>query len=397
MRPYGVVRHHAVLRFITFGLIGVVALFGSHVASAAPVFMGLGELPGGILESRAFGISADGSTIVGDSRSATGLQAFRWRLETGMVGLGDLPGGAFEGTGIGVSADGSVVVGSSSSTGSTILGREEAFRWTAATGMVGLGDLPGGVFLSEAFAAPNQGAMVVGYGSRGFSSDTEAFRWTQAGGMIGLGDLPAGLTLSAAFDASADGNVVIGRASDGQYIQAAKWSLSTGWVGLGVLPGHGSSGAQAVSSDGQTIVGWSSASGDGQAIRWTANTGMIALGNLPGGVHSTYATDVSDDGDVIVGYGIAPTGLQSFIWNPVNGIRFLDEVLSIEYGLNLSGWALSQATGVSGDGRLITGFGTNPSGQTEAWIAIIPEPNTLILLMLGAAGFPYSCNKKKRR
>ena len=37
----------------------------------------------------------------------------------------------------GISADGSVVVGQS---------RDQAFRWTQATGMVGLGDLPGGIF-----------------------------------------------------------------------------------------------------------------------------------------------------------------------------------------------------------------------------------------------------------
>ncbi len=57
-------------------------------------------------------------------------------------GLGDLPGGRFSSYASGVSADGSVVVGSSESTAMFTV---EAFRWTQSTGMVGLGDLPGGV------------------------------------------------------------------------------------------------------------------------------------------------------------------------------------------------------------------------------------------------------------
>ncbi|NUQ46295.1 MAG: PEP-CTERM sorting domain-containing protein [Phycisphaerae bacterium] len=309
-----------------------------------------------------------------------------------MVGL---PGGQSGSNALGVSADGSVVVGRGHSTASGLL--TEAFRWTSATGMVGLGDLPGGVFYSEAYAAPNSGATVVGVGSRSFSSDTEAFRWTQPGGMVGLGDLPGGATHSAAFDASADGSVVVGYATY-QYVQAAKWTAATGWIALGLLPNHDAgSHARAVSSDGQTIVGWSAGAEETQAFRWTTSSGMVGLGDLPGGVTTSLAFDVSDDGNVVVGWGVSAVGAEAFIWDPLNGIRSVRDVLSVDYGLDLSGWTLSQAYGISGDGRVITGYGVNPAGQTEAWIAIIPEPNTLILLMLGVAGFPYSCNRKKRR
>ena len=54
-----------------------------------------------------------------------------------MQGLGDLPGGIFDSRGFAVSSDGSIVVGRCYS------GRDEAFMWTASTGMAGLGDLPG--------------------------------------------------------------------------------------------------------------------------------------------------------------------------------------------------------------------------------------------------------------
>ncbi|NUQ46566.1 MAG: PEP-CTERM sorting domain-containing protein [Phycisphaerae bacterium] len=314
-----------------------------------------------------------------------------------MVGQGDLPGGQSGSNALGVSADGSVVVGRGHSTASGLGLLTEAFRWTSATGMVGLGDIPGGNFNSEAYAAPGSGATVVGVGSRTTSSLTEAFRWTPAGGMVGLGSMPGGSNYSAAFDASADGNLVVGFSSNGQFSQAATWSLATGWLGLGVLPGHGSSRARAVSSDGQVIVGWSTGSGEIQAFRWTLTTGMLAQGDLPGGETASFAFDLSDDGSVIVGFGVSDSGGEATIWDPMNGMRSLRTVLSTEYGLNVNGWSLTQAYGISGDGRVITGYGVNPSGQTEAWVAVIPEPNTLILLILGVAGFQYSCNRKKRR
>ena len=87
----------------------------------------------------AFAVSADGSTVVGRGLSTPGFEAFRWTQAGGMVGLGDLPGGPFRSDAFGVSADGSVVVGRAFPSN-----REAAFRWTQAGGMVGLGDLPGG-------------------------------------------------------------------------------------------------------------------------------------------------------------------------------------------------------------------------------------------------------------
>ena len=59
---------------------------------------------------------------MGYSDSASGNEAFRWTSSGGMVGLGDLPGGGFSSDAFGVSYDGSVVVGQSSST-STARGR----------------------------------------------------------------------------------------------------------------------------------------------------------------------------------------------------------------------------------------------------------------------------------
>jgi hypothetical protein len=46
-------------------------------------------------------------------------------------------------------------------------------------------------------------------------------------------------------------------------------------------------------------------------------------------------------------------------------------VLVDRYGLDLAGWTLTEATGVSADGSVIVGNGTNPEGRFEAWIATL--------------------------
>ena len=117
----------------------------------------------GGFESVAASVSADGSVVVGLGLAASRFEAFRWTEATGMVGLGDLAGGGgSEATG--VAADGLVIVG--------IANREccislafEAFRWTEATGMVGLGDLPGLSFDSRAFAVSADGSVIVAGGT----------------------------------------------------------------------------------------------------------------------------------------------------------------------------------------------------------------------------------------
>jgi len=104
-------------------------LFGGAVsnASAAATLTPLGFLgagTSGFTLSLARGVSANGSTVVGYSETASVDEAFRWTAGSGMVGLGF--GDAF-----GNSGDGSTIVGRYGS---------EAFRWTSASGMVGLGD-----------------------------------------------------------------------------------------------------------------------------------------------------------------------------------------------------------------------------------------------------------------
>ena len=92
---------------------------------------------------------------------------------------------------------------------------------------------------------------------------------------------------------------------------------------------------------------------------------------------------VSADGSVVVGYGTVDSGALALIWDADRGLRDLKSVLENECGLDLTGWRLNVASGVSADGLVIVGFaGNNPDGENEAWIAVLPEPATLALLAL---------------
>lgn len=176
--------------------------------------VGLGWLSGGRRFSEAYGISADGSTVVGSSDSAAGQQAMRYTAANGMQGLG-LPAGAIGGRAVAASADGFVIVGFNT----TPDGIDRAFRWTATTGMTDLGVLPGDAF-SEATAVSADGSVVVGQSAPGFNQE-RAFIWDQQNGMRDLKSvLVAGnpqlsnWQIRGANAISGDGKVVVGVGKD---------------------------------------------------------------------------------------------------------------------------------------------------------------------------------------
>ncbi|MBN1854001.1 MAG: hypothetical protein JW829_14820 [Pirellulales bacterium] len=304
-----------------------------HTQLEAARFEGLGHLPGGGSYSIARSVSSDGSTVVGTSDSANGFcEAFRWNESKAMAGLGDIDGGVFFSDAYAVSSDGSVVVGE----GVSALG-VEAFLWTQASGMRGLGDLPGIEFSSRATGVTADGLTVIGTGNYSSGSGPhpvtgEAFRWNELEGMVRMGFLPGGSQLSAATGVSSNGSVIVG------YSQTASGSI--------------------------------------EAFRWTSTDGMIGLGSLPGstGNSQTIANAISADGSLIVGTNISTMGEEAFIWDEAHGMRRLQEVLTKEFALDLSGWNLTSATGISADGTVIVGAAYGPHFQQEAWrVVLLPD------------------------
>jgi probable HAF family extracellular repeat protein len=360
------VSHHPALLRIA----GMLVLLS---AARAATFRGLGDLPGGTFMSVGQAISADGRVAVGYSSSSNGTEAAYWRAETGWVGIGDLPGGTFSSFANAVSRDGSVIVGSGRSASGS-----EAFRWTKATGMSGLGDLAGGTFGSTAYGVSGGGEVIVGIAQSALSGTRpEAFRRTATNGMLGLGDLPGGNSASTAYAVSEDGKVIVGYSSSSNATagasEAFRWTRESGMLALGDFPGGNfSSIAYGISGDGAVAVGrgYSGAVdlNTHEAFRWTAETGLVRLGFIPCSDWSI-AHAASFDGSVIVGDPESNRGDCAFIWDARHGMRNLHEVLTNEYGLNVTGWQLSGARGISADGAVMVGYGTNPSGQTEGWIA----------------------------
>lgn len=90
---------------------GSVAIDGASRWTLEAGLTSVGDLPGGMVWTRALAVSSDGTTIVGDSRSATGQDAFRWTESTGMVALDEEPRADHGSTALAVSGDGRVVVG----------------------------------------------------------------------------------------------------------------------------------------------------------------------------------------------------------------------------------------------------------------------------------------------
>lgn len=371
-------RAHRNLLALVVSVVGAEAAVASGIASFTP----MGDLPGGSYFSVPMGISADASKVVGISSDASVVnQAVSWTRTGGLRILGDLPGDIVDSRAYAVSGEGNVIVGYSYAAQC-----ERAFRWTELTGMVQLGNTPAGHH-SYARAISTDGLYA--FGDQGGPSGFFATRWDPSGAFWVLGDLPGGRSESGANACSADGNQATGVSSSSRGDEAFHWTAGVGMVPIGDLSGGGfESRGWGMSADGSVIVGQGTSSLGDEAFRWTSAGGMVALGDIPGADVDSIAHAVSADGSIIVGRGEGPGDRSvAFIWDEANGMRSLRDVLIAEFGLGsqLQGWQLFVAKGISADGMTVTGQGRNPSGQDEGWIVTIPEPSAMVVVVLGIA------------
>ncbi|MEM7051877.1 MAG: PEP-CTERM sorting domain-containing protein [Acidobacteriota bacterium] len=322
--------------------------------------------------SQAFAVSEDGRFVVGSNFVENGPQeAFRWSAESGMIGLGFVPDLTGSGAN-GVSSDGSVVVGISFSRAG-----ETAFRWTSSSGMQMLPQGGDPVVPSFALDVSADGGSIVGAANT--ATGHHAFLWTAAAGFRDLGVISGSTGTSEGQSVSGDGSVVVGISTDAsQQDFAFRWTAAQGMVALQPLPGatDGSNGG-GVSVDGTVAVGNSNFSTSQgllpRATLWGSDGSPVDLGTLPGG-GASQATAVSADGARVVGFASNASGDgEAFVWDAENGLRRLWDVLAqAGAGKGLVGWSLTSAADITPDGHTIVGVGTNPKGRQEAWLAAIP-------------------------
>jgi probable HAF family extracellular repeat protein len=359
------------------------AAMSSTVAAAS--FTPIGDLVGGPFESEATGISDDGSVVSGTGTwGQNQTQAFRWTSATGAVGLGGFSGDLALSEGLGLSRDGQVVVGTAYRNGYGMV----ASYWTPATGMLPVPGLAPNNPPQAAWGVSANGEIIVGglYDAQGRSG----FLWSSAGGLVLTGDLPGGDYNGVALGISGDGTVVVGTAASAAGNDAVAWTAAGGLVNLGTLGGSSINSALGASWDGSTIVGSALSPNSefgAEPFRWTHGSGMVALRTIGGDACYGTARAVSGSGSVIVGdcnpAGFSPDAREAFVWSESNGLERLLDVLLREGATGLDGWTLRSATAISSDGHWIAGWGINPNGDREAFraqIAVVPLPAGMWLL-----------------
>jgi probable HAF family extracellular repeat protein len=255
--------------------------------------------------------NSDCSVVVGISNATSTIveHAFRW-TSAGMVDLGVPAGGGPNSRALGVSSDGTVIVGDADfqRTGSFPGTIRQAFRWTQAGGFQNI-DNPAQPTLSLATAVSGDGTVVVGQ-VRDSNTANRAFRWsTQTQIMQNIGPLP-GHTTAAATGVSDNGKIVVGISNPnalqyqgpvlgwGQGI-AFRWTEAKGTQDLRQILVDGG-----VDMTGITLVSVTGMSRDGQWIQGAATTPQTGPGETV-----AYAVQVCDDD---IGGPCSTTGVAPF-------------------------------------------------------------------------------------
>ena len=337
---------------LVLGSVLTVAVCAGAARAQGPLTW-MGVLPGGG-HGVPVALTPDGSAAAGTWTTVQGARsAFRWTA-AGMQALPSTLGGDAEA--FGISADGLTVVGYARLS----LSLQHAAAWNASGAMTDLGALSSLNWGADARAIASDGSI---FGTTYTTQGNRAYRWTAATGMVTYPLLP-GFDSAGGFRASADGAVVVGVCEN----TVANLRHATIWVNgvpqdLGTLPGDPASAAMFVSPDGSVVVGESGAvvgnagAPGRRAFRWTAAEGMRALFDIP---VNSIATGVSADASLIVG---------GWIWTPAQGLRDTVQVLA-DYGISVPS-GIAYAAAVTPDGRRLAGIGSN-AGQSQGWVATLP-------------------------
>ncbi len=226
----------------------------------------LGALPGSnAFQSVAYGVSNDGTKVVGYSQHPSGGTApVVWTAATGVTEVSSSLLGNYANA---ISGDGSTIVGSTAGNG-----ENAAFVWDDTTGVT---ILPAGsppLVEFTANAVSDDGEVVGGYYLNPFTYDVEGFRWSEANGMEVLTPISANAS-AVVRGVSGNGAILLGESNSIATIWTDVNSPATvaSMLGAGVPANWTMRYVTASSFDGSIITGRGALSGTDQG--WLADLG----------------------------------------------------------------------------------------------------------------------------
>ncbi|MEO5580241.1 MAG: hypothetical protein ABIR58_06240 [Gemmatimonadaceae bacterium] len=203
--------------------------------------------------------------------------------------------------------------------------------------------------------------------------------------MIAL-TFPAGAGRSSAMDIN-DLEQVVGHVVIDGRAHAFVWTLATGMVDIGGLPGSVHSYATAINNAGQ-VAGYSVDDRyQSHAFRWSPSEGVVRLPMPPGTVHSD-ASGINASGEVVGGRGSNSVQV-AFRWSREKGTEDLassetsDRALAIADNGDVVGYSLEWEWGGFSSAVLWTAGGTKTILDT---CDLAPNPYCAIASSINSAG-----------
>ncbi len=370
---------------IACGIVHLGACAGLACAQTA-TFEVTGSAPGGFDQSQAWGVSADGSTVVGwtgaEVKGQAGIFGFRFAGGSLEVVPEIVDRDIFA-----TSADARTIVGNAFLERPDDPGNFDltAWVWVEGQGVIDMfSEFPGD--FSVAHDVSSDGQSIVGMTNffRDFGTGDEfsdALLARPDGTMHTLNHLP-GMFRAEAIAVSADGSRIVGyeRDPDG-FRLPVWWDMANDGIVRELPPVAGSLGsdiATAISENGRFVAGFSLQFFDPDTfefredlVLWDLETQTArVLSQTPGGFVSSIPSFVSDDGQTVLGTwdrtGIfdLPEG-EAFIWTASDGLaRSLEDYLLSEQGLEIPDWELRSARDASPDGGAIVGHALSADRST---------------------------------
>lgn len=207
--------------------------------------------------------------------------------------------------------------------------------------------------------------------------------------MQDLGHIAGGVNNGFGWGISTDGTYAVGNSTsvDGGQ-EAFLWSQTSGLVETGFATGITTSSLSSVSDSG-VAAGNVTLNGVMTASLWSQANGFQVIQN-----QKSSSLHITPDGQLVVGLEYdANNQMGAFIWDQAHGSRDLKSVLLNDYGLDTGSWVLSYAASISDNGTVISGYGVDPTGKTQAWVAnlssspaAVPVPGAVWLFGSALAG-----------